>query len=230
MRGMAWECRRVLKNRWVYLAAAVTVGILWFEVSGELDILRFGEEEAKRELLKTVLCAQENLLFLPLLCCLPGASGIYQELRTGAARYKIFRCGYRAYVTKKLLALLLSAVLSQWLGAALFQGTFSLAGGLWIPIPGHVLLRRMIAAGIFAMAGNVGALLTKDTVSAYVFPVVLAFSLSMLQTRFFFSLPCINPAVWISGEGQSLSFLTVLFGCTGILTAVFTDYEVKRYV
>lgn len=207
----------------------LTVGILWFEISSEVDILWFGEPERKRELLESALQGEGNLLFLPLLSCLPGSAGIYQELHTGAARYRIFRCGYRSYWVGKLTGILLSAILSQWMGVLVFQGILSWRGGLWIPVPNILLVQRLAAAGIFSMLGNVGALLIKDTVSAYIFPVVLAFSLSMLQARFFFALSWMNPAMWISGEGQVLPFLAALFLGTVLLTAIFTEYEVKKY-
>lgn len=229
MKTLFGEFRRILRNKSFYAAAALTVGMFCFEMSSEMDLFLFSEEETRKELLKRVLCGEGNLLFLPLLSCLPNSACVYQELRTGAARYKIFRCGYRRYQIGKLFSILLSAVLSQWLGAAVFQGIFSWAGGLWISLPAPLLLQRLAVTGIYAMIGNIGALLTKDTVSAYVFPVVFAFSLSMLQSRFFFHLTYINPAAWVSGEGLIPPFLAVLFAGTILLTSIFTEYEVKKH-
>ncbi len=189
----------------------------------------YGTTQDVAGLLSEMLSGKGNLLSLPLLAALPYSASIFQEMNTGAARYAIFRCGYRVYLFSKITAILLSAVLSQCMGLMIFSVAISFMAGSLVLLPVHLVVQRLIAASIFAMLGNMGALIAKDIVSAYIIPVMFVFALSMFQSRFFFGAEYLNPVVWLSEAAFALPLLLAMFLLMILLTLILTTYEVRRY-
>lgn len=230
MNALRADICRFLKNRWFYFAVIFTVVILWFDLWSEEDILLYGNQQDTAALLSELLGRKGTLLSLPLLAALPYSASIFQEMSTGAVRYAIFRCGYRVYLFSKMAAILLSAVLSQFAGLVIFSMAASFLAGTWIFFPAQLVLQRMLAASIFAMVGSVGAILSRDVVSAYIIPVMLVFALTMFQSRFFFEAEYLNPAAWLSNSTCALPFLAVLCVCMILLSWILTALEVRKYV
>lgn len=183
MGAMLAEALRFFRNKWLCLAALLTAGTLWLELGAGIELSACGTGEEQLQAVENALCARGNLLSLPLLAALPCAAGAYSEASAEAARYAVFRCGYKAYSAGKLLGLLLSAALSQGMGLLLFCGAASWAAGSFLFLPAPAVFRRLAPASVFAMAGNAGAFITKDAVSACAVPSALAFSLSLWREQ-----------------------------------------------
>ncbi len=203
--------------------------MLWFELGTDAEFLMYCEKSEAVNFLSNVLSEKGNILSLPLLAALPYSASAYKEISTGAARYAVFRCGYKIYTSGKIIAVILSASLSQLLGALLFCITVSFMTGYFVFFPVNLMVQRLLAACVFAMVGNISALLTKDAVSAYILPIVFVFSLSMFKSRFFVNAVYLDPITLLTADNFSVLFLSVLFLLTAILTFYFTAFEVRKY-
>lgn len=224
------QIARLFRGRWAYIAALLTAILLWLDLGAGPSLLAGADSADMLERLSKAFTGRGNLLSLPLLAALPFAANAYAEMRSGFTKFRIFRCGKRAYFACHALALICTTVFSQALGVMLFCLTVSVLSGTVCLISGPMLLQRVLAVCVFAFLGNIGAILTRDTVSAYVFPVAAGFSLSLLKTRFFPDASCFDPISWLSPERGMLLFLSLLsFGMLLLSTGV-TVYGVKRYV
>lgn len=230
MKAIFSDSIRLWRNKWFYLSGAFTVFLLWLDFGADMDLLRYGEKTEILHLMTEILSGKGNLLSLPLLSALPCSAGVCKELSTGAARYAVFYCGYGRYVLSKITALLLSALLSQFVGVMLFGGIVSWAAGFLVLAPAPLVAQRLLVASCFAMLGNISALLTKDIVSAYVVPVVFVFALSMFRSRFFFDATYMDPMVWLSAEGLAVPFAILSFLSLTALSLFLTTWEVRSYV
>ena len=151
-----------------------------------------------------------TLLSLPLLSALPAASFFQKELASKSFRPVLFRCGLKNYLYSRVIGLLFITLLSMGCGMGLFLLLYRI---FVMPFPVFTfqeILARLIAALFFALTGSTAAVLLSDSIFAYVFPVALCFSLSMLHNRFFYETDWIDPAWWLSGESRALIFLLLL--------------------
>lgn len=229
MKAVLSESIRLLRNRWFYLSAIVTVLVLWMDLCPHMDMLQGSKKDEIVHLLADILSGKGNLLSLPLLSVLPCAAGVCQEVNTGVARYAIFYGGYRRYVLSKVTALLLSALLSQLVGVTIFSGTVSWIAGFFALAPAPLIMQRLLLASCFAMLGYISALLTGDAVSAYVMPLVFVFTLSMFRSRFFFGAAYMDPVMWLSAKGLAIPLVFTAFLLLTALSLLLTGWEVRRH-
>ncbi|MBR0086231.1 MAG: hypothetical protein IJL98_00645 [Lachnospiraceae bacterium] len=184
-----------LKSRW-----------FWFTVFMTVLVLFLSHDRSSMNL---------TLLSLPLLSALPAASFFHKELASKSFRPVLFRCGLNNFLFSRVAGLLFITLMSMGCGMGLFLLLFRI---FVMPFPVFTikeLLARLISSLFFALTGSTAAVLLSDSIFAYVFPVALCFSLSMLHNRFFYETDWIDPAWWLSGESQALIFLLfiVTAGC-----------------
>ena len=221
------ECRRLLRGKMFWAAVLLTVFALWTELGSEIYWLLHGAQLSFAGLAEKALTGEGSLLSLPLLAALPSAALARQELSGGAVSAILFRCGRAKYLISRFFSVLFGALFSQAVGILLFM---SILTALLSPEPFSAALlgARMLSSAIFALAGGFAALLTKDAVSACAVPVVLCFSCSMLQARFWTEAVFLDPLSWLKGE--SFLFPTALLISFSLLYLACLSREVKRYV
>lgn len=230
MKAVFLQNARVFKDKWVYVAALLTAVLLWADLGADASFLLYGSDIDTTGLITKAFTGKGNILSLPLLAALPFAANSYTEMRSGFTRLSIFRCGKKSYFLYKAIALVCATVFSQMLGIMVFCVIVGVLSQSFCFVSVSMLLQRLLTACIFALIGNVGAIVTKDTVSAYVLPVVTGFSLSMLRTRFFLDVIYLDPTNWLSPESGMLPFLILLFIGMILISTSVTMHGVKRYV
>lgn len=206
------DLRRALTGRWFVIALLATLGTLLVAIGRDLlhldDWMMYGSEPRWDDLLRQGMQGQFAALTLPALSALPAAGQALLEVQTGTARYSIFRAGWRHYVLGKTLACLLGGVLAQALAFLLLLGALQ---GIRIrvlaaPFPLNSLdgalsmgLARAICGGIWVAVGSALALMTETPSAATIGPLCLFYTLLMVVTRFFPTVPAVNPVNWLGG-------------------------------
>ena len=134
------------------------------------------------------------------------------------------RAGWRHYVLGKTLACLLGGVLAQALAFLLLLGALQ---GIRIrvlaaPFPLNSLdgalsmgLARAICGGIWVAVGSALALMTETPSAATIGPLCLFYTLLMVGTRFFPTVPAVNPVNWLGGPSGWL-LLGLLVSALGL--------------
>ena len=128
----------------------------------------------------------------------------------------------------RVLSLLIVAGLAQFIGLLGFALLVSLSGQFIFPLP--LVASRMLCAMGLALVGSAGALLVRDTVCAYVMPVVLCFSMSMLQARFWLEAKYLDLLVWLSGDPVEIGVLAGLVLVLSLGYGAYLYREVRRNV
>ncbi len=183
------------------------------------------------DLLVKALSGSGSALSLPLLASLPYSANTFLELSSGAARMAIFRSGRDAYVISKLLSTIFATALSQFLGVLLFAGLLMiLSPGTAASFPAHMVFARLLSAMVFSLIGGIGALLSKDMVSAIAVPTAMSFALFMLSSRFFIGIKFVDPLYWLSGETDGIVVLCIFFSIVAVLYAAVLRKEMRHYV
>lgn len=221
---------RLFRQKWFYFSAIATIFCLWADLGTEnwqlLQSFRLAEGGADlTTLLFTALTGTSASLSLPLLAALPFSANAGQEIRSRAAYFFVFRCGYSRYLTGQLLALSLAACLSQLLGLIFFCLLLTALGAsfqtaLTSSGVGTLLLCRLLTAVSFAHLGCIGALVTKDSACALVTPVAFSLFFTMLQERFFS-----DTLNFLLLPALALAFLIVSL----FLNAILLHLEVRRH-
>ena len=223
------EVFRILKSKWFWLSAAITVVTLWAGIGPDSYWLLQGAEMESTWLFQNAFTSSMNAIVLPLLAALPGAALAYKEIRSGSVRSVLFRVGMRRYLFSRIFSLLFASVLSQLLGALCFIIIIGILS-VDLAFPMTYLLARLLSAAIFAVVGSFGALLTKDTTCAYAVPIASCFALSMLRSRFMIEAEFIDPLCWLSGAPEKLLFMGVTLVLLLNGYTLFLRREVKRHV
>lgn len=215
------------KGPWFWVSSLLTVATLWLGLGAEGDHLLQGMEAEGAWLMELAYTASLNLIALPLLATLPAASAARRELASGSLRTILFRCGMSRYLMSRAVSLIVVSVLSQLAG---MMGFSILLAGLTgqFSFSADLVMVRLACTTWFALIGSMGALLMRDAVCAYVTPMVLCFSMSMLRSRFWIEAEYLDPAYWLSG--QSDLALCVVVGLTLCGYIVYLYREVRRNV
>ncbi len=223
------EVFRILKSKWFWLSATITVVTLWAGIGPDSYWLLQGAEMESAWLFQNAFTSSMNAIALPLLAALPGAALVQKEIRSGSVRSILFRVGMRRYLFSRVFSLLLVSVLSQLLGTLCFIIIIGIQT-VDFAFPAACLWARLLSATIFAVVGSFGALLTKDTTCAYAIPIALCFALSMLRSRFMVEAAFLDPMCWLTGTPDKLLFMgvTLILLLTGY--TLFLCREVKRNV
>ena len=215
------------KGPWFWLSSLLTIATLWLGLGAEGDYLLEGMEAEGAWLTELAYTASLNLIALPLFATLPAASASRRELANGSLRAILFRCGMPRYLMSRAVSLIVVSVLSQLVGMmgfairlAGFTGQFSFSVDL--------VMARLVCTTWFALIGSMGALLMRDTVCAYVTPIVLCFSMSMLRSRFWIEAEYLDPAYWLSGQSYLALCVVVLLTLCGYIAYLYR--EVRRNV
>lgn len=228
MKALGTEILARCKNPWFLISVFLTVGSLWTGLgTGSYDLLH-GTGVDGGALMEEACTASLNLLCLPLLAALPASSAARKELASGAFRNVLFRCGTRRYLMSRVLSLLIVAGLAQFIGLLGFALLVSLSGQFIFPL--SLVASRMLCAMGLALVGSAGALLVRDTVCAYVMPVVLCFSMSMLQARFWLEAKYLDLLVWLSGDPVEIGVLAGLVLVLSLGYGAYLYREVRRNV
>ena len=209
MNALITESRRRLLSFWFFFTIFLTLLTLYSEKRGDVTSL--------------------TLLSLPLLSALPASSAVQKELSNGYVRPVVFRIGMKRYLLSRLFSLLISSMLAQ-LAAVLLFIPFSKIRFLMVDFSFMKVLARMLTAGVFALLGSMGAVLTHDTACAYVMPMVLCFSLSLIRSRFLPEKQFLDPVRWLSGEGFSVLIPGSLFVLSCFVFLFYITKKVKQYV
>lgn len=240
LRALRVDLSKTLLSRWFVIVLSATLFSLWLSVARELrylpDMLMYNDEPNWAGFLIQATQGSFAALTLPAFSALPGAGLALLELQTGAARSGIFRSSWRPYVFSKTISVLLSGMAVQ-AGAMLalttvMQGIRLYALGQLIPLnmlteAASPLLARVISGGIWAGVGSLLALLTSTSSAATVGPLCLYYALMMVGTRFFPTIPAINPLEWLSSFATWLLMVLVL---TGFALSLTHQRKVRAYV
>ena len=225
------DFRHALKNSWFSIAVLAAVVSFWLDLGTDAFWLLRGGGIDPMDLLRKALSGAGSALSLPLLASLPCAAGAWQELTAGAARMAVFRCGRPAYIAGKLLAAFCMAALAQAAGAFLFTGLLlAISPAPSAAFPVSVLGARLLSAMFFSVVGGIGALLARDTVSAYAIPTAIGFSLSLLSARFFIGVPYVSPLAWLAGDRQAIRLLLLLLAVASTAYIIILRREMDHYV
>lgn len=223
------EIFRILKSKWFWLSASITVVTLWAGIGPDSYWLLQGAEMESAWLFQNAFTSSMNAIALPLLAALPGAALVRKELGSGSVRSVLFRIGMRKYLFSRVASLLLSSVAAQLIGAGCFIMILGfLATDVSFPIT--YLTARLICTAVFSVVGSFGALLTKDMTCAYAVPIASCFALSMLRSRFMIEAEYIDPLCWLSGTPDKLLFMGVTLVLLLNGYTLFLRREVKRNV
>ena len=229
MTAFILEVFRILKSKWFWLSASITVVTLWAGIGPDSYWLLQGAEMESAWLFQNAFTSSMNAIALPLLAALPGAALARKELSSGSVRSVLFRIGTRKYLFSRVASLLLSSVAAQLIGAGCFIMILGfLATDFSFPIT--YLTARLICTEVFSVVGSFGALLTKDTTCAYAVPIASCFALSMLRSRFMIEAEYVDPLCWLSGTPDKLLFMGVTLVLLLIGYTLFLRREVKRHV
>lgn len=201
MKALFTEVWIKLKTRWFFLCAGLTVLVLFMTNDRMSDNL--------------------TLLSLPLIAALPASASLRREAASGSLRTSLFRLGYGACLFCKTGALLLVTALSFLLGLGLWALLYRLTVSPFLPVSLAQTAGRLLFCLVFSLVGSFGALLIRDSISAYVLPVTLTFALSMIRSRFLVDARFMDPSWWISGEKEALFFLA---GMLIIMTGAYSVY------
>ena len=223
------EFLRLIRKPIFFCSAVLTAGALWIGMGTDARWLLSGSFSESQWLLDTTFKARANVLSLPLLSALPSAASVWQELSGGSVKNVLFRSGRREYLCSRTAVLPIVSFLSQLLGILLF---LILVGALTrdSQFPLRLILPRLVLTMIFALSGGIGAVLAQDSACAYVIPVTLCFTLTMLKSRFLFNMKVLDPVALLSGEAGTLPgllFLLLLFFFGFFL---LLRKEIKRHV
>ena len=82
----------------------------------------------------------------------------------------------------------------------------------------------------FSAVGGIGALLARDTVSAYAIPTALSFSLTLLSARFFIGVPAVSPLSWLAGDRPAIRLLLLLLAVASAGYIIVLRLEMDHYV
>ena len=223
------ELLRLMKKPAFFLAAFLTLGALWIGIGTDTQWLIQGAMTESQFVLAQAFSSKANALSLPLLSALPSAAAVWKELSGGSVRNVLFRSGKTTYFFSRCTVLPLSALSAQLLGILLF---LVLVGALTgdFRFPASLILPRLLMTMTFALSGGIGAVIARDSACAYVIPVTLCFSLTILKARFFFNIQALDPLVLLTGAAGTLPILLGLlflffFGFLFILMR-----EVRNYV
>lgn len=215
------------KGPWFWLSSLLTIATLWLGLGAEGDYLLEGMEAEGTWLMELACTASLNLIALPLLATLPASSSVRREVANGSLRTILFRCGMMRYLMSRTVSLIVVSILSQLIGMMGF--TMLLAGmtGQFVVLA-NLMTARLVCTTWFALIGSAGALLMRDTVCAYVTPMVLCFSMSMLRSRFWIEAEYLDPAYWLSGQSYLALCVVVLLTVCGYVAYLYR--EVRRHV
>ena len=223
------EFLRLMKKPAFLLAVFFTAGALWIGIGTDAQWLIQGAFTESLPVLDLTFKSKANALSLPLLSALPSAAAVWKEFSSGSVRNVLFRSGKTKYYFSRCAVLPLSALSAQLLGILLF---LVLVGALTgdFRFPASLILPRLLMTMTFALSGGIGAVIARDSACAYVIPVTLCFSLTILKARFFFNIQALDPLVLLSGAAGTLPILLGLlflffFGFLFILMR-----EVRNYV
>lgn len=232
MRIILLDLLRAQKNIWFYITVIATIASLWLELGPDSYwVLHGGAMMDPLDLLVKALSGSGSALSLPLLASLPYSANTFLELSSGAARMAIFRSGRNTYVISKLLSTIFATALSQSLGVLLFAGLLMiLSPSTAASFPVHMVFARLLSAMVFSLIGGIGALISKDMVSAIAVPTAMSFALFMLSSRFFIGIKFVDPLYWLSGETDGIVVLYIFLSTMVVLYAAVLRKEMRHYV
>jgi len=242
VRVLSVDLRKSLRNRWFVIALLASFFSLLLAITRDLGYLpthmqmEYTEEPRWAELLITAMQGSFAALALPALSALPAAGLALLEIQTGAARAAVFRTGYLRYALGKTIACLFSGMLVQAGGILLLMLLLNILrlSGLHGPIPlvawGEALsplMARILCGGLWAGLGSLIALLSMTASAASIGPLCLCYALIMVGTRFFPTVPMINPVNWLQTLTPGLLLALPL---AGLAMALLLRREVKAHV
>lgn len=229
MKALWIEIVEKTKSKWFLVSAVLTSLTLWLGMGAESSRLLHGVQYDSHWLIEISFTAKLQLIALPLLSTLPASATARREIACGVVRNILFRCGMKEYVFSRTATLVIMSILPQFVGITGFIALLYIFTDR-ASISVTLIVARILCAALFAIVGSFGALVTKDSVCAYVLPVVICFSLSMLRSRFLIEAEFLDPLCWLSGSCDMLTMLLVLLGVMLCGYIVFIYYEVRRSV
>lgn len=229
MRTLLLEVCIKIRNKWFFISALLTTAALWMGMGSESSFIINGAQPDSHRLIELSFTANLNLISLPFLSALPVSSSPRKELACGAARNILFRCGMQHYLFSRTAVLIVISTLTQFTGIMAFVSLLgAITGKMAFPV--KLTLARLICSALFSLMGSFGAMLTRDSACAYVIPVAVCFSLSMLQSRFLIEAEYLDPLCWLSGSQTMLFLLSILFTAALCGYTAYLYREVKKNV
>lgn len=192
MKCILSSARRAISGRWFFIATFAALATMWLSVGNAtytlMDNLYMGSVPDWAVLLSKACLGQFGMLTLPALSAMPFASRALHELRSGVARFAIFRTGRKPYIAGQIVACIFSAMTMQAAAFALLITALSIvalhAGVGGIPVEAvraviPIFGGRMICAGLWTVIGCMLALLTETGSAAAIAPLCLCYTLTM---------------------------------------------------
>ena len=229
MKTFSAELLRLIRMPVFYITAVMTLLLLLFGIErGAFDLFQ-GYYSESRFILEQAFLSKANMISLPLLSALPSAASCQKEISQGVLRSVLFRTRKRTYLLSRCLTVSSAALLAQMLGILLFWAlTAILTRDLYLPL--GLILSRLCLTAIFSMVGAIGALLAQDSACAYVAPVTLCFSLSMLKSRFFTETDLMDPLYLMSAGKQAFPVLALSLIAAFTMFYLLLKKEVSEHV
>lgn len=189
------------------------------------------------------ISARNALLFIPIAVPLAAGADAELELRSRYYMYGLPRAGKKPYLIGKavcaavsgglmslLAMLLLLMTLFLWVGniPALDGGGADTAGILSALAAGAV--RFFLNGALWAIAGSLAAVKTRNRYLAYAVPFILYYVLTVFQERYYNTLFFLSPRYWVAAVYYGNFFCIPVLLALCILTAFLLMWAVKRRV
>lgn len=140
MKCILSSARRAISGRWFFIATFAALATMWLSVGNAtytlMDNLYMGSVPDWAVLLSKACLGQFGMLTLPALSAMPFASQALHELRSGVARFAIFRTGRKPYIAGQIVACIFSAMTMQAAAFALLITALSIVA-LHAGVGGH---------------------------------------------------------------------------------------------
>ena len=182
---------------------------LWFPGSDQLENGLAWEYELS--MLDTG-CRSEAFVFcLPLLAAFPAGTSVLSDMRSGFVKAYINRCGWREYITGKIVLAILGGGGSVFLGYMTAAGLMSMiyrplamagAKGLesrWPYIWSQALV-VFLAGAFFALLASTLGLLFKNRYMAYGGGFMVSYLFIIVTSRYLTGIYTLNPREWLLQE------------------------------
>ena len=182
---------------------------LWFPGSDQLENGLAWEYELS--MLDTG-CRSEAFVFcLPLLAAFPAGTSVLSDMRSGFVKAYINRCGWREYITGKIVLAILGGGGSVFLGYMTAAGLMSMiyrplamagAKGLesrWPYIWSQALV-VFLAGAFFSLLASTLGLLFKNRYMAYGGGFMVSYLFIIVTSRYLTGIYTLNPREWLLQE------------------------------